>query len=71
MASLDFSTDKQNSGSAGSTEFECSDEPDGEPVESGDDKVGADTTIEKEWIPRSRYRRNKDRIKKTTFKCSV
>ena len=64
MASPDFSTDKQNSGSAGSTEFECSDEPDVEPVESSDDKVGDDTTIEKEWIPRSRYRRKQNRIKK-------
>ena len=64
MAPSNHSPDQQNSGSSGGNEPKHSNESDDEPVESSNGKVGSDTTVKFEWIPRSRFRREQNIIKK-------
>ena len=64
MAPSNYGPDQQNCGSSGGNGPEHSNESDDEPVESSNGKVGSDTTVKFEWIPRSRFRREQNIIKK-------
>ena len=61
LATSDHCPDQQTTRG---NEYEHSNEPDDEPIEPSNGKVGPDTPINRDWIPRSKYRRVQNQIKK-------
>ena len=64
LAPSNHRPDQQNSGSSGGNEPKHSNESDDEPIEPSNDKVGSDTTLIDKLIPRSRFRREQNKVKK-------